>query len=654
MLSAKPVFRLRLFSLSLCFALMAFALFGMYRSYAQGVMARQETQDVLEMMPVGSPVSIDGYTGAAGSDGQDGPGELSIGEVIALNREFFSEELAINEEFAGYLIFPERDDMVWRFVYPKDNDYYLTRNFNRVSTRYGAVFADARGYMFGLNQNNVLYAHNMRDGQMFGTLLRYRNNPGFYNENPFIVTKSLTGVDEWVIFSAYLCEPDYGYIISNFRSEEEHELILNEMVIRSMITTNIDVNTDDVLLTLSTCEYDFEDARFAVHARRLRPGETFENLNPQAELNSDPKPPQLDNVYGLDELLLPAPSFMMNTRNNKYYLHYASVWGIEWYTSFDTVQWQGPFLAYEANVNMSLVSWVSSAQSGSSFFLASNGLGGNTRGIFVARSTTPAGHFRLIRSQPVTPAGTDARYPLLAVNGSDVQLIYTDMDSGNLYMINTNGGQPHEIAADMQYITLRALDYFRAPGGTGYYLLWSREAWYLRPNGNVEMEMEYYFAYSENGIDGWQEPRQVTMDSDRSFIFKPFRSNHWRMIDIFPASPNAAANWIPHVVDEATQTVLSPLPLSQMRISGFNTDSLPPPQAAPPPEPAETTAPEPDVTPTPAPATTTPAPPSTPAPPTATSTPAPTPEITVPPEPEPPPDTELPPDDDIQNDGADE
>ena len=33
---------------------------------------------------------------------------------------------------------------------------------------------------------------------------------------------------------------------------------------RSIINTGVDVRSDDQLLTLSTCSYEFEDARFVV------------------------------------------------------------------------------------------------------------------------------------------------------------------------------------------------------------------------------------------------------------------------------------------------------------------------------------------------------------------------------------------------------
>ena len=39
---------------------------------------------------------------------------------------------------------------------------------------------------------------------------------------------------------------------------------IDSVLVRSIINTGVDVRSDDQLLTLSTCSYEFEDARFVV------------------------------------------------------------------------------------------------------------------------------------------------------------------------------------------------------------------------------------------------------------------------------------------------------------------------------------------------------------------------------------------------------
>ena len=52
----------------------------------------------------------------------------------------------------------------------EDNEFYLKHNFNKEKNVSGWVFADFHNKFDGMDKNIVIYAHNTRDGSMFGTL----------------------------------------------------------------------------------------------------------------------------------------------------------------------------------------------------------------------------------------------------------------------------------------------------------------------------------------------------------------------------------------------------------------------------------------------------------------------------------------------------
>lgn len=274
---------LRLFIIAFCIGLIAFSV---YKIILSSVLSIENKRDNDEYADIYSQIKVSSsHTPSIptiATDGHDAALAPTLEEIIENNRLLMKEYIDINEDFSGYLYFPNQDDMRWPFVYPADNEYYLSYNFKKTYNKNGTVFADALAKQFGLNKNNVLYAHHMRDGQMFGTLLRYKNNPKFYNNNPYIITDALTGYDVWVIFSVYVTEPNYGYVQWAFDDDLEFMDLIEDLTSRSMLLTNIDVLSEDVLLTLSTCDYDFADARFVVHARKLRPGES---VTPKATLN---------------------------------------------------------------------------------------------------------------------------------------------------------------------------------------------------------------------------------------------------------------------------------------------------------------------------------------------------------------------------------
>ncbi len=60
---------------------------------------------------------------------------------------------------------------------------------------------------------------------------------------------------------------------ADFKNADEENAYLNELSRRSLIDTGVDVRRGDKLLTLSTCTYEFKDARLVVVARAVRRGE---------------------------------------------------------------------------------------------------------------------------------------------------------------------------------------------------------------------------------------------------------------------------------------------------------------------------------------------------------------------------------------------
>ncbi|NLA85550.1 MAG: sortase, partial [Clostridiales bacterium] len=45
---------------------------------------------------------------------------------------------------------------------------------------------------------------------------------------------------------------------------------LNTIKEKSMFESSVELSEDDQILTLSTCTYEYDNARFVVHARRVR------------------------------------------------------------------------------------------------------------------------------------------------------------------------------------------------------------------------------------------------------------------------------------------------------------------------------------------------------------------------------------------------
>ncbi len=210
----------------------------------------------------------------------------------------FSDLYAINSDFAGWISVPGMD-INYSVVQAEDNDKYLRRDIYGKYTSYGVPFFDYRCNMKNLSRNTVIYGHNMRhDDKIFGPLEEYRDPEAFKNA-PLIGMSTLYGDYTFKIYAVFISNSKpkddngrvFNYIFVN-ASEERFNNYITEIDKRKLYTTGVDINENDKIITLSTCCYDFEDARLVVVGRLLRDGESPAVDTSLVRENPVPKFPQ--------------------------------------------------------------------------------------------------------------------------------------------------------------------------------------------------------------------------------------------------------------------------------------------------------------------------------------------------------------------------
>ena len=155
------------------------------------------------------------------------------------------------------------------FVHTSNNEYYLKHTFDKTSNKKGWVFLDFRNDIENLSSNNILYAHGLVNNQMFGSL-RKTIKPSWYNNksNHIITIATPSGTKHFKIFSSYTIFPESYYITTSFESDDEFKAFINTIKERSVYNYNVDVSTNDKILTLSSC-YDNEK-RMVLHAKLIK------------------------------------------------------------------------------------------------------------------------------------------------------------------------------------------------------------------------------------------------------------------------------------------------------------------------------------------------------------------------------------------------
>ena len=81
----------------------------------------------------------------------------------------------------------------------------------------------------------------------------------------------------------FLTGGDSDVYAFNFATDDEYAKFLESMTARSNFNTGVEVSPDDHIMTLSTCAYDYDDARYVVLCKIVPIGEAGSILKPSAE-----------------------------------------------------------------------------------------------------------------------------------------------------------------------------------------------------------------------------------------------------------------------------------------------------------------------------------------------------------------------------------
>ena len=155
------------------------------------------------------------------------------------------------------------------YVQYKDNNYYLDHSYDKSYNEAGWVFMDYRNNSNLDNKNTIIYAHSRLDKTMFGSLSKVLKSEWYSNKDNHIIRLSSESENTlWQIFSVYKIEEESYYITTNFDDDNEYNTFLNTIKNRSLYDFGTTLNTDDKILTLSTCYSD--TVRTVVHAKLIK------------------------------------------------------------------------------------------------------------------------------------------------------------------------------------------------------------------------------------------------------------------------------------------------------------------------------------------------------------------------------------------------
>ena len=174
----------------------------------------------------------------------------------------FDALATINPEVVGWIYIPGTN-INYPVVQGQDNDYYLNHLFDGTINAAGCIFLDAANASDLTDPHTIIYGHHMKDNTMFADLVRYKQ-ASYYKDHPTATLVTREGIYTVNLFSGYVCD-DWADAWKLDFGEGEFDSWLTQIVDRSYFHAEATPSPADQILTLSTCTYEFEDAKFVLH-----------------------------------------------------------------------------------------------------------------------------------------------------------------------------------------------------------------------------------------------------------------------------------------------------------------------------------------------------------------------------------------------------
>lgn len=203
-------------------------------------------------------------TPGEGTSGEKTPGEGTPGEgssETALNGVNFEKLQEISKDVVAWIYIPDTE-IDYVIVQADDNDYYLRRQLNGKYATGGTLFMDYLNAPDFSDFNTIIYGHNMKNGTMFACLKNYKNQK-YYESHPFLYIYTPEKEFKVELIAAYTTATDDIIYTRPDTGEGRDEVVVHALE-KSDFTADVAVTGGDRLVTLSTCSYAFEDARYVV------------------------------------------------------------------------------------------------------------------------------------------------------------------------------------------------------------------------------------------------------------------------------------------------------------------------------------------------------------------------------------------------------
>lgn len=175
-----------------------------------------------------------------------------------------------NEDFVGWISI-EGTNINYPVVQNRDTPgFYLKHGFDKTYSDYGVPYLE-EDCSIQYSNNLVVYGHHMNNGTMFADLVKYADE-GFYEEHKTLTFDTLMGLSEYEVVAVFRFNTNHeDFRFNEYINMKEARFAeyMGNVYSRQLYDTGVKAEYGDTLLTLSTCDYTYENGRFILVARKL-------------------------------------------------------------------------------------------------------------------------------------------------------------------------------------------------------------------------------------------------------------------------------------------------------------------------------------------------------------------------------------------------
>ena len=245
----------------------------------------QELRALARESVIDSGLNISDEASLEISEQGDDPEELPQRESLyAQPRQIsmdFTELQKINGDIIGWL-YAEGTKIDNPVVLTDNNTYYLNHLYSGEVNGSGSLFADFRNHRDFSDKNTVIYGHHMRNGSMFGSIEEYRSQD-FYESAPTMMLYTPEGDYLIELISGTDESGNDQFVKFEFENDKEFEEYIDSFRERSTFKSDVEVRPQDKLISLCTCTYVFNNARYMLIGRLVEIFDTEDTDQKMAE-----------------------------------------------------------------------------------------------------------------------------------------------------------------------------------------------------------------------------------------------------------------------------------------------------------------------------------------------------------------------------------